>query len=165
MAVTGTRRLLKPVRLEVLAYAPTEFFHCQHCEVVWDHVGLGRRIHDEQRSAGLLPGDLQVEYEAIADWIFDASRHYGGRLQVRLVDVASIEGVLKAVRHRVRRFPTFIIDGQDPVPGFDRSRLDERLAQAMEGASAGPRDGSRSPPASRGQLQREGRAEIRKKRR
>lgn len=137
-----TRGLLKPVRLEVLAYAPTEFFHCQHCEVVWDHIGLGRRIRDEQRSAGLLPVDLQAEYEAIGDWIFDACRRYGDRLQVRLVDVASIEGVLRAARHRVRRFPAFVVEGLDPLLGFDRARLDERLACAMKGADVGRRETS-----------------------
>jgi len=132
VAVSGTRRASRPVRLEVLAYAPTEFFHCQHCEVVWDHVGLGRRIHGEQRSAGLLPADLQADYEAISDWILDASGRYGDRLQFSLIDAASIEGVWRAVRHRIRRFPAFVIDGRIPIRGFDRHRLEAQLAQALE---------------------------------
>ena len=39
------------VQVEILTYAPTEFYHCQHCQVVWDSVGLGKHIRAEQRSA------------------------------------------------------------------------------------------------------------------
>ena len=53
-----------PVRLEVLAYAPTEFFHCQHCEVAWQGIGLGSKIRAEQRSSGLLPPDLVGQHES-----------------------------------------------------------------------------------------------------
>jgi hypothetical protein len=27
-----------------LAYAPTEFYHCQHCDLVWHSVGFGQRF-------------------------------------------------------------------------------------------------------------------------
>jgi hypothetical protein len=120
------------MQVEILTYAPTEFYHCQHCEVVWDQVGLGSKIRREQRSAAL-PADLQAEYEAISDWVADAHRRYGERLQVKLVDVASVEGVFKAVRHRARRFPAFIVDGQQRIVGFDRRQLDDALAQRLDG--------------------------------
>lgn len=118
----------EPVRLEVLAYAPTEFFHCQHCEVVWNQIGLGQRWRADQRSAGQLPPDLQAEYAAISDWIVDASERYGRCLQVTVVDAASIEGFWKALRHRIRRFPSFVIDGKRRITSFDRERLDAELA-------------------------------------
>jgi hypothetical protein len=120
------------MQVEILTYAPTEFYHCQHCEVVWDQVGLGSKIRTEQRGAGL-PADLQAEYEAISDWALDATRRYGQRLQVKVVDVASVEGVFKAVRHRARRFPAFIVDGQRRIVGFDRGQLDAALAERLDG--------------------------------
>src|SRR5437867_513354 len=107
------RILPAPVaRIEILTYAPTEFYHCQHCEVVWDQVGLGRSIRAEQRGVGL-PPDLQAEYEAIADWVGAAQSRYGDQLHVTLVDVASVEGVFKALRHRALKFPAFIVDGNE----------------------------------------------------
>lgn len=118
--------------VEILTYAPTEFYHCQHCEVVWDQVGFGPKIRADQRSAAL-PADLQAEYEAISDWVGEAFRRYGERLQVKVVDVASIEGVFKAVRHRAHRFPAFIVDGQQRITGFDRRELDAVLAQRLGG--------------------------------
>jgi hypothetical protein len=118
-------------RLEILAYAPTEFFHCHHCEVVWDQVGLGQRVHAEQRASGLLPPDLEQEYAEIGAWVQEAAERYGPRLAIRVVDAASLEGVLKALRYRTRRFPAFIFDGQERIVGFDRGRLDAALARRL----------------------------------
>jgi hypothetical protein len=118
------------VQVKILAYAPTEFHHCQHCEVVWDQVGVGARIHAEQRQTAL-PHDLQTEYAAIADWALAARRRYGDRLKLTLVDVASVEGLLTALRHRARRFPAFVLDGRERIDGFDRGRLDAALQRAL----------------------------------
>jgi hypothetical protein len=113
------------VQVEILTYAPTEFYHCQHCEVVWDSVGFGQRVRAEQRSAGL-PAELQAEFTAIADWVASAHERYGNRLQVKVV-----EGVIKAVRHRARSFPAFIIDGHERIVGFDPERLNAVLERRL----------------------------------
>ena len=118
------------VEVEILTYAPTEFFHCQHCEVVWDSVGFGQRIRAEQRSAAL-PADLQAEFAAISDWAGAAHERYGDRLQIKVVDVASIEGVIKALKHRTRRFPAFVVDGRETIVGFDAERLDAALERRL----------------------------------
>ncbi len=117
-------------RVEILAYAPTEFYHCQHCEIVWDHVGFGKGLHAEQRESAL-PPDLQAEYAAISRWVSEAHERYGARLFVTVVDPASIEGFFKSLRHRSRRFPAFIIDGEERVVGFDRERLDAALQKRL----------------------------------
>ena len=123
------------MRVEILAYAPTEFYHCQHCEVVWDHLGVGKPIHAEQRAAGL-PPDLQAEYADISAWVADAVARYGSQLTVRVVDAASMEGLWKSLRYRARRFPAFILDGQERVLGFDRARLDAALERRLAEAHA-----------------------------
>ncbi len=125
-------------RLEILAYAPTEFFHCGHCEFVWNQIGFGGRVHAEQRRAGLLPPDLQADYDAISDWVLDALDRYGNRLAVKVVDAASVEGVLKALRYRVRRLPAFVLDGGERIAGFDRGRLDAALTARL-GPGSPPR--------------------------
>jgi hypothetical protein len=134
------------VEVEILTYAPTEFFHCQHCEVVWDSVGFGQRIRAEQRSAAL-PADLQAEFTAIADWAGAAHERYGDRLQIKVVDVASIEGVIKALKHRTRRFPAFIVDGREAIVGFDAQRLDAVLERrlALTASTSTSTDGHGSP--------------------
>jgi hypothetical protein len=125
---------LPATQVEILAYAPTEFYHCQHCEAVWHHLGVGQGIHAEQR-ASALPPDLQAEYAAIVDWVSGALERYGQRVSFRVVDAASAEGVWKSLRHRVRLFPAFIVDGER-IAGFDRPRLDAALAARIDAAQA-----------------------------
>lgn len=108
----------KPILVEILAYAPTQFYHCQHCEVVWHEVGAGQRFHQEQLQSSI-PEDLQREYSDLSNWVRESVETYGGRVVFKVVDVASIEGFLKSVRYGVRRFPAFIIDGKDKHTGTD----------------------------------------------
>ena len=56
---------LEPLTVEVITYAPTEFFHCTHCEVVFQQVGVGQKIHAEQREANL-PEDLKTDFARIS---------------------------------------------------------------------------------------------------
>jgi hypothetical protein len=119
------------MQVEILTYAPTEFYHCQHCEIVWDSVDFGKRIRAEQRR-NALPADLQAEFTAIADWVAEAHQRFGERLQFKIVDVASIEGVIEAIRHRTRRFPAFIVDGRERIVGFDPKQLNDALERRLE---------------------------------
>jgi hypothetical protein len=124
---------MRPVRVTVITYAPTVFRHCQHCEVAFQGVGLGERLHrDEARDA--LPADLAVEFEQVSDWVHGLIERHGPQVAVDVVDAASVEGILKSVRHRVRRYPAVIIDGRERRVGQpDFAELD-RLVQARVAA-------------------------------
>jgi hypothetical protein len=122
---------MKPLQIEILTYAPTEFFHCLHCEVVLQAAGVGQPVHREQRETAL-PPDLQAEYASLADWARGVASRFRGRVQVRVVDTASLEGFYKTLRYRARGQPAVILDGA-LYPASDRAALDhaieERLAQ------------------------------------
>ena len=108
----------RPVRVEVITYAPTIFTHCQHCEVAFGQTGVGDRIHREQARESL-PDDLRAEFAAVADWVHGLLDRHGGRIDVRLIDAASIQGVWKTLRHRTRRYPAVVVEGQDRFIGED----------------------------------------------
>jgi hypothetical protein len=133
-------RIVKPTttQVEMVAYAPTEFYHCQHCEIVWGQIGFGRKLHAEERKTAL-PDDLQAEYAAISAWVREAFDRYGERLTVRVTDAASLQGFFKAIRYRAHRFPAFIIDGRDRIIGFDRRRLDAALRSRLGDGEGGER--------------------------
>lgn len=127
-------------RIEVLTRAPTEFFHCTHCEVAFREVGIGREFRADQRKAAL-PRDLQEEFALLSDQIVDLVRRHGDRVQIDVVDVASIEGFFKALRRRASSYPTIVLDGDviyRPGPptgtgrrhdeGEERGRLVEAFA-------------------------------------
>ena len=123
------------MRVEVLAYAPTAFYHCTHCEVVFHHVGLGEKIHAEQDAAAF-PDDLRRQYADLSDWVRRLVDRYCGRVEVKVVDAASLEGFWKALRYRVRRFPAVVVGGRAyPVDG-DFARADA-LVDAWLGSHTG----------------------------
>jgi hypothetical protein len=121
----------KPIRVEVLAYAPTAFFHCRHCEVFWQQTGTGRALRQEQLEASL-PEDLMREYQQLSDWVMQMADTYGSRLQFKVIDAASLEGWFKSLRYRVRRYPAVIVDGKTKFLGPDLERASELIRQSVE---------------------------------
>lgn len=106
----------KPLEVEILAYAPTAFYHCTHCEVAWNEMGRTQRVHEEQLESSL-PADLLQEYQTISDWVREIFRVHCDRVVVKVIDVASIEGFYKSLRYGVRRFPAVIVNGEDRFSG------------------------------------------------
>jgi len=109
-------RLEKPITVEVLAYAPVAFFHCRHCEVVWQPTGVGEHLRQEQLASSL-PEDLKEEYRALSDWVREMLAAYGERIAFRVIDAASIEGWLKSVRYRLHKYPAVIVEGKEKLIG------------------------------------------------
>ena len=99
----------KPLLAEIIAYAPTAFYHCTHCEVAWREMGATNRIHDEQMESSL-PKDLINEYQAVSDWVQEVFRVHCDRIAVKVIDAASLEGFFKSLKYNARRYPAVIVD-------------------------------------------------------
>ncbi len=97
--------------VQIITYAPTVFYHCQHCEIAFDEIGVGGRVHREQAREAL-PDDLRRDFDDVALAVHDLSERWGSRVRVRVVDAASIEGFWKSLRHRINRYPTLIVNGR-----------------------------------------------------
>jgi hypothetical protein len=102
----------------VIAYAPTGFYHCQHCELAFQQVGLGRKVHGEQLREGL-PDDLQDQFHAVCEWLGALAARYGDRVRLRVTDAASLEGFWTSLRSGVRSYPAVIVDGREQYVGAD----------------------------------------------
>lgn len=112
----------KTVRVEVIAYAPTAFYHCQHCEVAFREAGFGERIRAEQLTHAL-PEDLLQDYQALSDWVHALTEYYCGRVVVKVIDAASVEGFWKSLRYGVRRYPAVIVEGREKCSGIDSATV------------------------------------------
>lgn len=99
----------KPLLVEIIAYAPTAYYHCTHCEVAWREMGASNRIHHEQLASSL-PEDLAQEYQQVSDWVREIIKRHCDQVVVKVIDAASPEGLFKSLRYRVRRYPAVIID-------------------------------------------------------
>ncbi len=126
-----------PVTIDVIAYAPVAFFHCLHCESIWQHTDVRAKARREQLETSL-PPDLRDQYQQLSDWVRRMDEAHGRRVRFRIVDAASVEGCLKSLRYGVRHYPAVIVDGKDKSTGADLERataLIERRLAAVTGGS------------------------------
>jgi hypothetical protein len=92
-----------------------------------DQVGL-----KEKRDKQILndyPEDLKEDYLFLSNWIRELSQKYRENILIRVIDVQSLQGVLKSIRHGIFRYPTFIIDKKKKYTGKDKGRLDAILQE------------------------------------
>ncbi|HEU0292116.1 MAG TPA: hypothetical protein VFR47_05235 [Anaerolineales bacterium] len=106
----------KPLMVEIIAYAPTAFYHCTHCEVAWREMGKSNRVHEEQLESSL-PDDLRREYQVVSDWVREMFRIHCDNIVLKVIDAASIEGFYKSLKYKARRYPAVIVDGKSRFIG------------------------------------------------
>ena len=99
----------EPLLVEIIAYAPTAYYHCTHCEVAWREMGATNRIHEEQLQSSL-PEDLIREYEIVSDWVRELFRVHCDGILLKVIDAASVEGFYKSLRYNARRYPAVIVN-------------------------------------------------------
>jgi len=118
---------MRPVRLEIVTNVITHYDYWRHCEILFGEVGLDQKFH--QRETDEYPLELKEEYAKLSDWVQDLTRLYKHRLFIRLIDVQSPLGIYKSFRHWIRKYPTFIVEGQETYPGWDKGRLESLLVK------------------------------------
>ena len=124
----------QPVRLQVFAHIPTDFFHCSHCERLLDAAGIGTSAHREMQAT--YPPEVLQEAERLATWLQDLSARHGDQIHIRVVDPQSPEGFFKSLRYWVRRYPTFVVNRHTKYTGWEPGVLDRLLEeQVARGAS------------------------------
>ncbi len=107
----------KPLLVEIIAYAPTAFYYCTHCEIAWREIGMSNQAHEEQLQSGL-PEDLKNDYLIVSEWVKDVFRRYRDQVVIKMIDAVSLEGVWLSLRHGARRYPAIII-GKQVFVGID----------------------------------------------
>ena len=116
---------MRPILLEIVSQVLTTFDHCRQCEILFDQAGLTQRSHQNEMND--YPFDLKEEVVRLSDWIRELRRLYKHRLLIKLIDIQSPLGIYKALRHRIRTYPTFIIEGKETYAGWDKNRLEDLL--------------------------------------
>jgi len=121
---------MRPILLEIVTKVITTYDHCRHCEVFFDEAGLDKKFH--QKEMDEYPPDLKEEYIQLSDWIRELNRLYKHRLMIKLIDVQSLHGIYKSLRYRIRRYPTFIVEGRETYTGWDKTQLESLLDKYMK---------------------------------
>jgi hypothetical protein len=108
--------MIRPLLVEIIAYAPTAYYHCTHCEVAWREMSKSSRVHEEQLESSL-PEDLRQEYQIVSDWVREMFRVHCDNIVLKVIDAASIEGFIKSLKYNARRYPAVIVNGKDRFIG------------------------------------------------
>jgi hypothetical protein len=139
---------MQPLLEQVITYAPTAFFHCQHCELTFKQVGFGDRVHLEQ-SRSSLPDDLEDEFHRVAEWVTSLHERYGDRVRVKVIDAMSLEGVWRSLRYGARRYPFVVVDGRLKHTGTDFASLEPSIETSLADRSPADAKGGAASPSRR----------------
>jgi hypothetical protein len=118
---------VNPVRLEVIAPTFQGLGICSACELVLAEANVGE--HLTQRALDEYPQDWQDDVHRLTNWVYDLADSYGDGILIKVIDPQSPKGLLKSLRYRVRRYPTWIVNSRIRVVGWDRQALDAALQQ------------------------------------
>lgn len=127
----------KPLLVEIIAYAPTAFYHCTHCEVAWQEMGKSNRVQAEQLESSL-PEDLTREYQVVSDWVKELFRVHCDAIVIKVIDAASIEGFVKSLKYNARRYPAVIVNSKSRFIGSQMlSSASDEIAHQLAGHLVG----------------------------
>ncbi len=81
------------------------------------------------------PEDWKQAVSFLSEWIKEIGSLYRHRIEIRVIDAQSPMGFWKQIRHRVFRFPAFIVDKESTYIGWDPQELealiDERIQDGL----------------------------------
>lgn len=117
--------MMKPLTVEVVSNLITAFGACPRCRMVMNEAGINARDHYQDMAD--YPAELQEELAKLGDWLSELCRLYRHRISIRLIDAKSPFGLYKSLLHRIRRYPTFIIEKKAVYSGWDKKKIEEML--------------------------------------
>ena len=121
---------MKPIFLEIITRTITTYGHCRHCTVLFDESGLQKEFN--KKALADYPEDLQEEVARLSDWIREFNSLYKHRLVIRVIDAHSPVGMVKCLRHWIRKYPAFIINGKKAWVGWDKGRLESLIDEHIQ---------------------------------
>lgn len=97
--------------------------------MTWKVIGIRRSVQREMAQTGL-PEPLLKEFHALSEWLHMLPTKFGGRVSVRLIDAASVEGFFKSLVRWLRRYPAFLVDGER-YTGTDFTQVDALISRHL----------------------------------
>lgn len=85
-----------------------------------------------ERGLDEYPPEWQAEFKRLASTVIELADRYQDDVQIRIWDPRSLQGLLRALRHGVRRYPTFLVNGRDKTYGWDTTKLEQDIQAAVE---------------------------------
>lgn len=113
---------MKPIAVEVVSKVLTSYAQCGRCSLVFDRTDIQEKVRIMDMKE--YPEDLREELARLSEWLRELLHLYKHRITIRIINAQSLLGIYKAIRHRISRYPCFIVGHRDTYAGWDRERLE-----------------------------------------
>ena len=95
---------------------------------------MGLRKKRDDLALNEYPEDLKEEYLFLSNWIRELAQKYRQQILIRVIDIQSLLGIYKSIRHRVHQYPTFIVNKKGKYTGKDKAQLNALLQEYLGNA-------------------------------
>ena len=119
---------MSTVHIDVISPLPEGWGICLSCEMLMARANLDQAPYE--RGLDEYPPEWQEEFQRLSDVILNLSNRYQDSILIQIWDPRSLQGLIKSIRYWVRRYPTFIVEGQEKVTGWDVQQLEQHIVTA-----------------------------------
>jgi hypothetical protein len=116
---------MRVVHVDIISPLPEGWGICLSCEMLMARARLDQAPYE--RGLDEYPPEWLDEFQRLSDLVMDLSSRYPEDLLIRIWDPRSLQGLIKSIRYWVRRYPTFIVQGQEKVVGWDVEKLEQTI--------------------------------------
>lgn len=78
------------------------------------------------------PQWLIDDYVRVCQWATETGERYQGQVLIRIIDYQSLVGLWRVLRHRIRRYPAFLLDGQKFMGWEEEPALQEAIRARLQ---------------------------------
>ena len=127
-----------PLQIEVVSHVLGSLSHCSHCQIFIDEVGVGGQVREADLAA--YPQEFMDDWQRLSDWVIELTGKFPGQITIKITDAQSPRALWQALRYGIRRYPTFVVEGER-YQGWEAepdvmTRLNQLLAKQSQPTKA-----------------------------
>ena len=73
------------------------------------------------------PGELIEDHMRLSALVSELIDRYKNQLVIYIIDPQSAVGFYKSLRYWVRKYPTFLVAGEEKISGWDQVKLEQAI--------------------------------------
>lgn len=103
---------------------------CNSCELIMSQAMPGEGA--EERGINEYPPEIRQEFIRLSATIYGLVDKFPDQVLVKIWDPRSLQGLIKSIRFNAHHYPTFIINGQVRLVGWDEMKLEQQVRHALQ---------------------------------